>query len=89
MSDFQRNSSMENYKRESALKVARRNATKTPSSLSEVFRHTNWVLGTDCTGAIKVAMSHQQGAALYEKRRICEAEKSTENAKPIPMAQIL
>ena len=31
MSDFQRKSSMENYKRESALKVARRNATKAPS----------------------------------------------------------
>ena len=31
MSDFQRKSSMENYKRESAIKVARRNATKTPS----------------------------------------------------------
>ena len=23
-----------------------------PQSLSEVFRHTNWVLGTDCTGAV-------------------------------------
>ena len=24
------------------------------------FRHTNGILGTDCTGAIKVARSHQQ-----------------------------
>ena len=31
-----------------------------PQSLSEGFRHTNGVLGTDCTGAIKVARSHQQ-----------------------------
>ena len=31
MSDFKKKSSMENYKRESALKVARRNATKSPS----------------------------------------------------------
>ena len=31
-----------------------------PQSLSEGFRHTNWVLGTDCTGAIKMARSHQQ-----------------------------
>ena len=29
-------------------------------SLSEGFRHSNWVLGIDCTGAIKVARSHQQ-----------------------------
>ena len=31
-----------------------------PQSLSEGFRNTNGVLGTDCTGAIKVARSHQQ-----------------------------
>ena len=30
-----------------------------PQSLSEGFRHTNWVLGTYCTGVIKVARSHQ------------------------------
>ena len=29
-------------------------------NLSEGFRHTNWVLGRDCTGAIKVARFHQQ-----------------------------
>ena len=33
---------------------------KCSESLSEGFRHTNWVLGTDCTVAIKVAKSHQQ-----------------------------
>ena len=31
-----------------------------PQRLSEGFRHTNGALGTDCTGAIKVARSHQQ-----------------------------
>ena len=31
-----------------------------PQSLSEGFRHTNRVFGTDCTGAIKVVRSHQQ-----------------------------
>ena len=31
-----------------------------PQSLSEGFRQNNWVLGTDGTGAIKVARSHQQ-----------------------------
>ena len=44
-----------------------------PQSLSEGFRNTNGVLGTDCTSVIKVARSHkkQEGnaqAALYEKR---------------------
>ena len=60
--------SMENYRRQSALKVAKRNDTKTPSkplqrhrqSLPEGFRHTNRVLGTDCKGVIKVARSHQR-----------------------------
>ena len=33
---------------------------ETPQSLSEGFRHTNVVFGTDCPGAIKVARSHQQ-----------------------------
>ena len=33
---------------------------KHPQRLSEGFRHTNGALGTDCTGAIKVARSHQQ-----------------------------
>ena len=31
-----------------------------PQSISEGFRHTIRVLGTDCTGAIKMARSHQQ-----------------------------
>ena len=35
-----------------------------PQSISVGFRHTNGVLGTDCTGAIKVARSHQR----YEKK---------------------
>ena len=31
-----------------------------PQCLSEGFRYTSGVLGTDCTGAIKLARSHQQ-----------------------------
>ena len=37
---------------------------KHPQSLSEGFRHTNGVLGTDCTGAIKVATSQQRSSSL-------------------------
>ena len=32
-------------------------------SLSEEFRHTNWVLGIDFSGAFKVARSHQQNVS--------------------------
>ena len=48
-----------------------------PQSISVGFRHTNGVLGTDCTGAIKVARSHQH----YEKKRICEAERKRRERK--------
>ena len=37
---------------------------------------TNGALGTDCTGAIKVARFHQQkSSSLWKKKRICEAER--------------
>ena len=49
---------MENYRRENALKVPRRYASKT-HSLTD-FDIPMGVLGTDCTEAIKVARSHQQ-----------------------------
>ena len=60
---------MENYKRESALKVTRRNATKTPSDFDipigsweqTAHERSKW------RGLIN------KGAALYEKKRICEA----------------
>ena len=54
---------------------------KYPQSLSEGFRHTNGVLETDCTGAIKVARSHQQRSSLYEKKIICEAERKRRECK--------
>ena len=52
-----------------------------PQCLSEGFRHTNGVLGTDCTGATKVARSHHKGATLYEKKRICEVERKRRERK--------
>ena len=67
-SDFQIKSSMENYRREIALKVAGRKLQRHSQSLSEGFRHTNWVLGTDCTGAIKVARSHQQRSSSLRRK---------------------
>ena len=59
MSDFQRKSSMENYKK-ALSRWPEETLQRHPQSLSEGFRHTSWVLGIDCTGAIKVARSHQQ-----------------------------
>ena len=60
-----------------------------PQSLSEGFRHG--VLGTDCTGAIKVGRSHQQSSSsLWEKKReSVKLKESAENAKPIPMGHQL
>ena len=51
-----------------------------PQTLSEGFRHTNRVLGTDCTGAIKVARSHQKRSSSLEER-ICEAERKHRERK--------
>ena len=125
MSEFQRKSSMGNYRRECTLKGARKkcykkvqvgidrdksnqketptpkteaekkNKTKNklrirylysihPQSLSEGFRHTNWVLGIDCTGATKVARSHQlRSSSQLKKREYMKLMESAENAKPI------
>ena len=53
-----------------------------PQSLSGGFRNTYGVLGTDCTGAIKVARSHQQrSSSLRKKMRICEAVRKRRERK--------
>ena len=55
-------------------------------SFSEGFRYTNGFLGTDCTGAIKVARSHQQrSSSLLKNRESVKLKESAENAKPRPM----
>ena len=51
-----------------------------PQSLSEGLRHTNGVLGTDCTGTIKVSRARQQRSS-YEGKRICEAERKRRQSK--------
>ena len=79
MSDFQRKSSMENYRRDLALsRWPEETLQRHPQSLSEGFRHTNGVLGTDCTGAIKVARSHQE---RRERKRICKAKRKRRERK--------
>ena len=47
-----------------------------PQRLSEGFRHTNTVLGTGCTGVIKVVRSQRQRSSSL----ICEAERERKRA---------
>ena len=72
MSDFQRKSCMENYKRESALKVARRNTTEIPSKPLKDFDISigSWELTAQERSKWRGLIN--KGAALYEKR---EAER--------------
>ena len=39
-----------------------------PQSITEGLQHTTRVLGTGCTGSIKVARFYQQRRALYEEK---------------------
>ena len=63
---------MDNYRRESALEVARRH----PQSLSEGFRNTR-VFGTDCTGAIKLEKK------MCEAERKRRERKAKTNGRPV------
>ena len=68
---------MDNYKRESALKVATRNATKTPSK--PLLRISSYQFGL---GKSLHRSDHiNKGAALYKKKRICEAERKRRQRK--------
>ena len=64
ISDFHRKSSMENYKRESVLKVARRNATKSPSK----FHIPSGSWEQTAQGRSKWRGLINKDAALYEKK---------------------
>ena len=50
-------------------------------SLYEEFRHTNGVLGTQCTGAIKVTKEQLS----VKKVESVKLKESAENARPRPM----
>ena len=84
MSDFQRKSSMENYRRESALKVARRNATKTASKpLGRILTY-QWGLGNRLhrsNQSREVSSTKKQLSMKKKKKRICEAERKLRECK--------
>ena len=71
-SDFQRKFYSDNYKRKSALKVARRNATKTPSKPELILcRLTE---GTGYAGLIKTTIK-----LIMKKRESIKLKESTES----------
>ena len=75
MSDFKRKSSMENYGSEIALKVARRNDTKeTRKAILKDFDipFESWEQSTQERSKWRGLIN--KGAALYERKRIWEAE---------------
>ena len=72
MSDFQRMFSMKNYRRESSLKVARRNTLKASLKYFDITIGLWEQISkerTKCRGLVN------NGAALYTEKRICEAER--------------
>ena len=74
---YQRKSSTENFRWESAPKVTRRN----PKSLPEGFQHTTTVLGTEYTGSGKFALPHQKGNRWLRSKEVCEAERKRKECK--------
>ena len=75
MSDFQRKSSMENYRRESGLKVARRNAMYKDTHKASV-KNFDIPMGSWEQTAQELSKWRgliNKGAALCEGKRICES----------------
>ena len=90
MSDFQRKSSMENYKSESALKVTRRQRYK--DTLNASLKDFDIPIGSwekTAQERSKWRGLINKGAALYEKSESVKLKESAENAKPIPMGHQL
>ena len=71
MSGFQRKFSMESYRRESALKVTRRNATKTHSKPLRPMG--SWKQTAQERSKWRGLIN--KVAALYDEKRNCEAER--------------
>ena len=81
---------MENYKRESALKVARRNATKyiLIASLKDFdIPIGSWEQTAQERSKWRCLINKE--AALYDKRESVKLKESAENTKPISMGHQL
>ena len=84
MSDYKRKSPMENYKREGALNVARRNATKTPSK--PPFRISTYQLGlgnrlhrSDQSGEVSSTKEQLSMKKIFEAERMRRERKANTN----------
>ena len=82
MSGCQRKFSMDNYKKESAHKVTKRNATKTP--LKPRLRISNiptesWEQAAQDRTKWRCLIN--KGASQFEAKRICEAERKRKERK--------
>ena len=76
MSDFQRKSSSEHFRREGALKAARKKRYK--DTLNASLKDFDIPIGSweqTAQGRSKGRGLINKGAALYKKKRICEAER--------------
>ena len=73
MSEFERKSSMENYRRKSALKVARRNATKYKDTLKASLNL--WGLGN------RLYRSDQSGEVSSTKEQLSMKERESVKLK--------
>ena len=82
MSGCQRKFSMENCKKESAHKVAKRNATKTPLKPRlriSIFQLESWEQAAQDRTKWRCLIN--KGASQFEEKRICEAERKRKERK--------
>ena len=81
MSGCQRKFSMENCKKESAHKVAKRNATKTPFKphLRISISQLSWEQAAQDRTKWRCLIN--KGASQFEAKRICEAERKRKERK--------
>ena len=77
LSDCQRKLSMDNFKKERAVKVVKRNDTKTP--LKPRLRTSIFQLSPG--NRLHRTCPINKGATQCEAKRMCEAEKSAKNGK--------
>ena len=80
MSDYQRKFSMENFRKESTLKVTKRNKDTLKASLKDFNIPTESWEQAEQDGT-KWHCLIRKGAAQYEAKRICEAERKHKERK--------
>ena len=75
---YQRKFSMENFIKESALRMAK---STLKASLTEGFQYSNLLLGAGCSGSNKVALPHKKEQLSMKQRESVKPKESAKNAK--------